>query len=417
MILKLSNTSIISILDTDPKQFLKLTKSFTFPINVRWIELSHAYHTNYNTGTQWDKYATTSRFPAQDLLNPNDALKDYSSPEKCETYKQLMNVSLAKSTWQKYSSALNAFSCFEADNRKVSVWPLPLHVCRAFVIWCYQARKLSSATIKTYLAGLKCVHNLRGFPCDYITNDFVINRLVKGCERIALNIPSRNTRRVVTFPLLTNIGTRIAKSNWDPLTKQVFWAAATTAFFGSLRLGEILASTESNHSPLSDLTWADVKASSDDSILLRIKQPKSGEKAEYVDLFKFTGYNCCPVLALQNLQRKQVEAGVYDPSLPVFRFADSSNLTMHRFNKTLSTLLVDICVPGESSISCHSFRAGIPSTLSLFPDLASSDLIKGWGRWASDCYQRYTRLKLTQKTNIFEKISSALRSVHPAHGL
>jgi hypothetical protein len=256
-----------------------------------------------------------------------------------------MNVSLAKSTWQKYSSAMNAFSCFEADSRKVSPWPIPIHVCRSFVIWCHKVRNLSSSTIKSYLSGLKCMHNLRGFPCDYITDDFVTNRLIKGCERIAMNIPTKNTRRVVTFPLLTNIGTRIAKTDWDPLTKQVFWAAATTAFFGSLRLGEILASTESDHSPLSDLTWADVKASSDESILIRIKQPKSGEKAEYVDLFTFNGYNCCPVRALQNLRKKQIDAGVYDTSLPVFRFGDNTNLTMSNFNKTLCTLLADICIP------------------------------------------------------------------------
>ena len=331
----------------------------------------------------------------------------------CDTFNKLMNVSLAKSTWQKYSSALNAFCCFEADSRKISPWPIPLHVIRAFVIWCFSVRHLASSTIKSYLSGLKCIHNLRGFTCQYITDDFVTNRLIKGCEKIALNIPSKNTRRVVTFPLLTNIGTRIARTDWDPLKKQVIWAAATTAFFGSLRLGEILASSETNYSPKLDLTWDDVKASSDFSILIRIKQPKSGERAEFVDLFQFEGYNCCPVMALKNLRQKQIDAGVYDPSSPVFRFRDNSNLTMNQFNSILRELLQDICVEGESSITCHSFRAGIPSTISLFPELATSDLIKGWGRWASDCYLRYTRLKLPQKTNIFSQISTALRSVHP----
>jgi hypothetical protein len=63
------------------------------------------------------------------------------------------------------------------------------------------------------------------------------------------------------------------------------------------------------------------------------------------------------------------------------------------------------------SISCHSFRAGIPSLLSLFPDLATSDMIKGWGRWASDCYSRYTRLQLPQRERIFATIADALRTV------
>jgi hypothetical protein len=34
------------------------------------------------------------------------------------------------------------------------------------------------------------------------------------------------------------------------------------------------------------------------SFLIRIKQPKTGEKeGEYVDLFSFSGYGCCPVKA------------------------------------------------------------------------------------------------------------------------
>jgi hypothetical protein len=47
--------------------------------------------------------------------------------------------------------------------------------------------------------------------------------------------------------------------------------------------------------------------------------------------------------------------------LPVFRFGTGKNLTMSQFNSTLSSLLSDICQPGISTITCHSFRAGIPS--------------------------------------------------------
>jgi hypothetical protein len=38
----------------------------------------------------------------------------------------------------------------------------------------------------------------------------------------------------------------------------------------------------------------------------------------------------------------------------------------------------------------------------------TSDDVKGWGRWSSDAYQRYTRLKVDQKRSIFEKIITAL---------
>lgn len=226
--------------------------------------------------------------------------------------------------------------------------------------------------------------------------------------------PTQNTRRVVTFPLLLTLRHRIAKTAWDDLTKQVIWTACCVSFFASARLGEILAKEEQAHAPASDLTWTDLRQSSENSILIRIKQPKSGEKnGEYLDLFKFPGYGCCPIAAIQTLKRMQTKAGVFCENMPVFRFANGKNLTMAQFNKTLSELLSDMCETGKNTISCHSFRAGIPSTLSLFPELATSDLIKGWGRWRSDAYTRYTRLVLSQKQNIFSQIADALRSVAP----
>jgi hypothetical protein len=134
----------------------------------------------------------------------------------------------------------------------------------------------------------------------------------------------------------------------------------------------------------------------------KIRNP-GGEK---VDLFEFPGYNCCPVRALKNLREKQILRGNMDESLPVFRFSSGKNLTKAVLNKTLSALLSDLFVAGKDTISCHSFRAGIPSTLKMYPDLISSDMVKGWGRWQSDCYQLYTRLSLIEKG----KISSAVAS-------
>ena len=145
-----------------------------------------------------------------------------------------------------------------------------------------------------------------------------------------------------------------------------------------------------------------------------MKQPKSGNReGEYVDLFTFPGYKCCPVKALLKLKALLSEAGVYGMDLPVFRFRSGSNLTMSHFNSVLASLLSDVCRPGIDSVSCHSFRAGIPSTLSLFPELATEEHIKGWGRWQSDAYKSYTRLQLPQRQKIFGRIADALHSTFP----
>jgi hypothetical protein len=51
----------------------------------------------------------------------------------------------------------------------------------------------------------------------------------------------------------------------------------------------------------------------------------------------------------------------------------------------------------------------------MFPDMVTSDQIKGWGRWQSDCYQLYTRLSLMEKEQIFGKIKQALYASADMH--
>ncbi len=367
-----------------------------------------------------DKYSRATRFPLQKLIDPANALKDKDAsntldPATAENFRAMINASVANSTWGKYSSAMSAFSCFEASQCTTFSWPLSVEVCRAFTVWGVNTRKWQHSTARAYLSAIKFVHHIKGLTCVQLSDDPVISLLLKGALHNNMSNPALSpTRRVVSFPMLLLLTHRIAVAPWSPVSKQVIYAACTTAFFASTRMIEILATSQSAHSPASDLTWQDVLFTPDGTILIRIKQPKSGEReGEYVDLFRFPGYNCCPVKALSSLKTKQQQAGVYGTDLPVFRFASGANLTKSHFNKVLADLLKDVCAPGIDSVSCHSFRAGIPSTLSLFPELATSDLIKGWGRWQSDCYTKYTRLQLPQRQRIFGFIAGALQSVQP----
>jgi len=356
----------------------------------------------------------------QKLIDPAAALARKNDPEPldpvaADQFRKLVNSSVANSTWGKYSSAFSAFSCFEAAMCETYSWPLSQEVCRSFAVWGFSVRHWQHTTIRAYLSAIRFVHHIRGLNCEHLATDPILNLLLKGALHLNLSNPLLSpTRRVVSFPMLLLLTHKIAVSNWPPLSKQVIYAASTTAFFASTRLIEILASAESAHAPDSDLTWQDVMFDPSGSVIIRIKQPKSGHReGEYVDLFRFPGYNCCPVKALLSLKKKQIEAGVFDLHLPVFRFASGSNLTRPHFNKILADLLSEVCIPGVDTVSCHSFRAGIPSTISLFPELATSDMIKGWGRWQSDCYLRYTRLQLPQRERIFGHIATALTSVQP----
>jgi len=154
------------------------------------------------------------------------------------------------------------------------------------------------------------------------------------------------------------------------------------------------------------LLWGDLKRL-DNSWLLHIKSPKSRTKGgEFVDIFEFKGQFCCPVKALDELKRISVNSN--NMTKAVFIFNNGKPLTKNVFNKTISELLRNEVKNSNGSIKGHSFRAGIPSLLAKYPNLSKANLIKGWGRWSSEAYQLYTRLKQNQKCEMFKIICEIL---------
>jgi hypothetical protein len=271
------------------------------------------------------KYAPDARFYLQTLVNPSDVLPLPTCSQSDiahDGYKQLINCSISRATWGKYASGLNAFNKFEEHFCKRFTWPLDRATIRTFIVWCAQSKGIQQSTTKGYIAALKFVHHLRGMSAKHLDQDPIADLLMKGSMHLATTkAVASGTRRVVTFPMLLTIGHRVASSQWDSLSKQVIWTAATTAFVGSARLGELRTREEGAHSPTSDLTWRDVAVSGKDSLLIRVKQPKTGTMdGEYIDLFSFKGYGCCPVKALYALHRKQMEAGIFKLDSSVFRF-------------------------------------------------------------------------------------------------
>jgi hypothetical protein len=62
-------------------------------------------------------------------------------------------------------------------------------------------------------------------------------------------------------------------------------------------MGELLSSQITSFDPTSDLTWADIKFTSEDSILVRLKCAKSSEvQGEFLDVFSFFMHNPSPNL-------------------------------------------------------------------------------------------------------------------------
>jgi hypothetical protein len=315
----------------------------------------------------------------------------------------LINASNSCDTWKRHQSALTCFFLFCAKTGTKAVWPLQSEVINSFCHWALTEKNLKSSTVKAYLSSMALYHRLNGLDESNCSN-YLSKLIIRGAENLEITSCSKQRQRnVVTLPVLKILGHEVANSMWDSLSKQIFWVAACLSFFGSLRMGELLSKNISSWDPDITLLWSDI-LDRGDSLLVHIKSPKSRTKGgEYVDIFPFPGHNCCPVNVFKTLKSKT--EGIRKENEPIFKFRNGNLLTKEVFNNTLGELLNKKL---NAKFSGHSFRAGIPSTLARFPELSNDSHIMGWGRWTSNAYLSYTRLKTDQKRKIFSKIVEVL---------
>jgi hypothetical protein len=321
-----------------------------------------------------------------------------------------IHASVAASTWSRYATGWRAFQNFQIKAKKEFTWPLSKKTLQAFAGFCLVEKKLKPSSIKTYLSSLVMLHKLKGFD-DYKLADGAADSILRGASNalMANPEPPAMKRRAMTLPMLKLLGHQLAGSGWLQNTQQTVWAACLVGFFSSARMGELLAPTETGLDPTATLTWDCVRFCSDGSILIHIRLPKmSTKEGDFLDLFPFPDPSCCPVAALTEMYWQQREVGLGRKSDAVFTFISGKQLTMEGLNTALRAMLEPLFDFSEGSISCHSFRAALPSALAARPDVMLGEDIKNWGRWSSDAYQSYTRLKHDQKKILYEKIVNAL---------
>ena len=318
----------------------------------------------------------------------------------------LLQAAFSQSTWKRHESAVNCFRSFELFSSSSFPFPLTHQILCSFASWACMTKDLKSSTVETYLSSLKTIHSLNNLDSSGF-NNFVLKNILRGKENMELySDVVKETRKVMTLPLLKILGNEIAKVDWEDHSNQVVWSVFTLAFFGSFRMGELLSPQENSFSPKDTLLWKDVSFLSPSHLIVHIKTPKSRmPDGEFIDIFEFSGHNVCPVRSLCRLRDSLSHV---DQNSPVFRFSSGQLLTLNRVNSILPQLLSTHLDADSGCITGHSFRAAIPAILAKHPDVANSSDIMGWGRWKSEAYLSYTRLKLKQKQDAFTKITDLL---------
>ena len=208
----------------------------------------------------------------------------------------LLNAAYAKSTWGKHRTAINSYINFCENDNITEMWPTNLELLKNYVQWAILDRGLSHTSIRSYLSSIRLAHTFMNIDSKIFDHE-ILKLMLRGAENTSIKC-STPTRKIITIPIMKLIGHELACQNWSMYSKQVYWSACCTAFFGSTRMGEILAGSDHRFDPTSTLTWNDLK-SDDEKILLHIKNPKiKNSQGDFIDPYKSEGSSYCPVSSL-----------------------------------------------------------------------------------------------------------------------
>lgn len=152
------------------------------------------------------------------------------------------------------------------------------------------------------------------------------------------------------------------------------------------------------------LLWENVVFTGSNDLFIYLPFTKTtGFKGRILDVFEIKDADYCPVKALADLKKLSEKYQMFASKNPVFMLKSGKLLTVCGMNKILSSLLGDF-IDVKFGISCHSFRAAIPSLMSENPETFSLEAIKQWGNWSSESYKRYTRSDKDKFRALFGKI-------------
>ena len=313
-----------------------------------------------------------------------------------------VNHAISENTKSVYNTGMNNLEKCRVELEEKMSLPLSERDILIFIGFC--AKKNNKAcTIRSYLSGIKKFHIASGFTdFEYLTP--LVKEVVEGQEKRKWGRGKRGKkgkakkkakRLPCTLPVLKLIKFELKLSNLEIEEKVMAWAACTLAFFGAMRMSELLCKKDEEYSTVDNLLKKDITlckpdASGKESLAIKIKNGKTNRgKPEIVTIYA-THDVCCPVKAYKKLQIVNKDL---PNDAPAFCSSKGKNLTCRRLNVILEMLTGDHFENGK--ISNHSFRAGL---ISYFARLGYSDLeLKSIGRWSSRAYQQYIKLGRTKR--------------------
>ena len=258
------------------------------------------------------------------------------------------------------------------------LYPTPVAHVAHFIAYLSLNNK-SINTVRSYTAAITWLHRINLWPNP--TSSFIITKLLKGLERS--NSQTRDKRLPITYErliILLNLLPSICYNEYETI---LFTAAFTMAFYGFLRISELLGDISGGYNGIQThhITLNEI-------ITLFIGHSKTdqSQKGTIIQIKPVPRCNFCPLRALHSYLKIRPRLIT---TTQLFIHANGNPLTHPQLRAVLSKAAVAAGWPADRFTS-HSFRIGAATTAAIHGH--SDEFIMKKGRWASDAMKTYIRM-------------------------
>ena len=329
-----------------------------------------------------------------------------------DTEMKYVCLHLTTGTWDSYFTHWNSYFYFCDLSRISRDLPASVETIIEYLGFLRTDKGLNFQSVKSYKSGVKKLHEINGADTTNFSSPRVKNTML-GIKHECLVLGKVTAHRcVITWSIMIILGHELAASGMDPWDIQMIWTLMLFAYFGSRRMGELIATSKTKYEPMTTITWDKVKQLNEEVIVMIVLLPKVAEDpvgviVDYKSWPEFT--NFCPVKNFKYLAHLRIERGDLDLEEPVFRLSNGDLMTQAYMNSLLEKFLRPHFSSTVGKWTCHSFRAGVPSSTAANPAIFTEAEIKLLGKWKSDAVERYTRLNGIGALKVQEKFQKFLR--------
>jgi len=290
-----------------------------------------------------------------------------------------MEQSVAPKTMRSYNMAMASFNAFRQSLGYSSITAATTEQLSEFIGW-LSLRSRAPATILQYVAGVSFYHKIQSLPDP--ANSFVIKKLMSATRRGKRSADKRLPIQSNLLGKLISVLTSVTASKYE---STLFRTAFILAYFGFLRLGEIVAD---NRGATGGLRASDVsvqRTGGGDAVIIDLRHTKTSQygRSQVIKLREIPGSAMCPFQAVHSYNALRPKGA----SAFLCHF-DGSQVTRHQFQAILRKAAIAAGLDPRLYTS-HSFRIG--AATSAAEAGFSPQQIKEGGRWRSDAYKSYIR--------------------------